>query len=51
MVRNAKCQANPFGNFMVIDFDDPDRPPARNSEDVQEETDSKFLQDCVHVEH
>jgi hypothetical protein len=34
--------ANPFGNFMVTDFDDLDRPPACNFEDVQEDIDSKF---------
>ena len=44
--RNAECRMptddNPFGNFMVTDFDDPDRPPACDPEDVQEEIDSKF---------
>lgn len=33
---------NPFGNFMVTDFDDPERPPACDPEDVREEIDSKF---------
>ena len=46
VVDTAGCRlptdANPFGNFLLTDYDDPDRPPACRYEDVSELVDEKF---------
>lgn len=46
VIDTAGCRlptdANPFGNFLLTDYDDPDRPPACRYEDVSELVDEKF---------
>jgi hypothetical protein len=46
VVDTAGCQLpteqNPFGNFLLTDYDNPDRPPACRYEDVSDLVDEKF---------
>lgn len=46
VVDTANCQLptdnNPYGNFLMTDYDNPDRPPACRYDDVSELVDEKF---------
>ena len=46
IIDTSRCQLptddNPWGNFLLTDFDNPDRPPACRYEDVSELVDEKF---------